>query len=683
MFSSPLTIALVGAAVIAVVLIILAVVIESNARKQKSQSSIFTAQSPTKKFHQFLHAGLEEFPLTRRFIHRIENRLIPLYPAYKGDKMADDYLKPINKIVLLSALASAAALFLIFGLNPTAYTLATAMFIAYVLVGTVSDNVIRKEEIAFLKNADTMLQSVIHYFYQQPSPKDALERAMHITEKKMRTNADELYQVLNSPNTDEAKRTYMAGSHHKYMKLFLQLSERVEEYGDTVTREDGSVYVASLMQIRSDMQDEKRYIQEKHHRFMALGLTAAIPVIAVPYIANWAISTLPSLGPFYVSRIGSLIKIFLLLVSVICYELVEMLMDASHGAGRNRSFLIWLSGKQPFAGVLRYITEKDYSKTIRINEKLKRTGERYNAKVLIMLKIVYAIVALIISFLVLQYGHKERRDYLMNDTSEIENISDTADGKQVAAMERLVPEYVKKYIESGEEIDRERLIDVLLYDEQGLRTEAVAAETADEIIGRVIAYRREKFDPLDILLVILCTVLGFGYPGFMLDVRGGIVDNKMQDEVIQFQSLINMQSRVHGITSMTILESMEEFSYIFKPAIQQCINEFNIDDIAALQRLYNTETYPGFRKIVDNFLMVDEVGLELAFAEVGAEIVNFKEDRKLERQMMLDDEVTLGTILAVIPGGLILFGYLLIPFMYKAMTQFNTYMGNLNAYATQ
>ena len=81
--------------------------------------------------------------------------------------------------------------------------------------------------------------------------------------------------------------------------------------------------------------------------------------------------------------------------------------------------------------------------------------------------------------------------------------------------------------------------------------------------------------------------------------------------------------------------------------------------------------------------MVDEVGLELAFAEVGAEIVNFKEDRKLERQMMLDDEVTLGTILAVIPGGLILFGYLLIPFMYKAMTQFNTYMGNLNAYATQ
>ena len=683
MFSSPLTIALVGAAVIAVVLIILAVVIETNARKQKSQSSIFKAQSPTKKFHQFLHAGLEEFPLTRRFIHRIENRLIPLYPAYKGDKMADDYLKPINRIVLLSALASAAALFLIFGLNPTAYTLATAIFIAYVLVGTVSDNVIRKEEIAFLKNADTMLQSVIHYFYQQPSPKDALERAMHITEKKMRTNADELYQVLNSPNTDEAKRTYMAGSHHKYMKLFLQLSERVEEYGDTVTREDGSVYVASLMQIRSDMQDEKRYIQEKHHRFMALGLTAAIPVIAVPYIANWAISTLPSLGPFYVSRIGSLIKIFLLLVSVICYELVEMLMDASHGAGRNRPFLIWLSGKQPFAGVLRYITEKDYSKTIRINEKLKRTGERYNAKVLIMLKIVYAIVALIISFLVLQYGHKERRDYLMNDTSEIENISDTADGKQVSAMERLVPEYVKKYIESGEEIDRERLIDVLLYDEQGLRTEAVAAETADEIIGRVIAYRREKFDPLDILLVILCAVLGFGYPGFMLDVRGGIVDNKMQDEVIQFQSLINMQSRVHGITSMTILESMEEFSYIFKPAIQQCINEFNIDDIAALQRLYNTETYPGFRKIVDNFLMVDEVGLELAFAEVGAEIVNFKEDRKLERQMMLDDEVTLGTILAVIPGGLILFGYLLIPFMYKAMTQFNTYMGNLNAYATQ
>ncbi len=682
MLSSPLTIVLIGAAVIAVVLILLAVVIESNARK-KNAGSLFKAQSPTKKFHQFLHAGLEEFPLTRRFINRIENRLVPLYPAYKGEKMADDYLKPVNKIVLLSALASAASLFFIFGLNASAYTLATALFIAYVLVGTISDNVIRKEEIAFLKNADTMLQSVIHYFYQQPSPKDALERAMHITEKKMRTNGDELYQVLNSPNTDEAKRTYMAGSHHKFLKLFLELSERVEEYGDTVTKEDGSVYVSSLMQIRSDMQDEKRYIQEKHHRFMALGLTAAIPVIAVPYIANWAMDTLPSLGPFYVSRIGSLIKIFLLLVSVVCYEMVEMLMDASHGAGRNRPFLVWLSGKRPFSTILRYVTEKDYSKTIRTNEKLKRTGEKYNTKVLILRKISFGVLALILSFMVIQYGHKDRREYLMNDTSEVENLSDTADGKQISAMEKLIPEYVKKFIESGEEIDREQLEYDLLYVEQGLRTEAVAHETATEIIERVDAYRNEVFDPLDIFLVIICTVLGFAYPGFMLDVRGSIVNNKMQEEVIQFQSLINMQSRVPGITSMTILESMEEFSYIFKPAIQQCINEFNIDDTAALQRLYNTETYPGFRKIVDNFLMVDEVGLELAFAEVGAEIINFKEDRKLERQMMLDDEVTLGTILAVIPGGLILFGYLLIPFMYKAMTQFNTYMGNLNAYATQ
>ncbi len=649
-------------------------------QKKQNYSVVEVKQDPIRVITSHIHTVFEEFPPTRRFMQRIESRLIPLYPAYKAEHLQADYLKPINNIVLFSGIASLVAVLLIFGLNPSAYTLATAIFVSYVLINTISDNIVRKQEIEFLKSADEMLAAVIHYFYQQPSPKDALGQAMHITEKKMRTNGDELWQVLNSPNLNEAKRAYIAASHHKYLKLFLELSERVEEYGDTVDENDGSMYVSSLMQIRSDIQDEKRYIQDKHHRFMALGFTAAAPIIAVPYIANWAIDTLPGLGPFYVSRIGSLIKAVLFVLSFTCYELIEMLKDATHGAGRRHPVLLWISNKKPISGILKFLTERDYQKTIVTNEKLKRTGERYNAKVLVMRKIVCAVGALIVAFVVLSYGHLNRREYLLKDISEVDSISDTADGKQIAAMERIIPEYVQRFVRSGEEIRLEKLENNLLYEEQGLRTAAVAHDTAVEIITRVDKYKSEEFDIPDIFLVIVCVVIGFLYPGFIVDVRGGIVENKMQDEVIQFQSLINMQSRVPGITSMTILESMEEFSYIFKPAIQQCINEFNIDDISALQRLYNTETYPGFRKIVDNFLMVDEVGLEHAFAEVGAEIVNFKEDRKLERQIMLDDEVTLGTILAVIPGAVILFGYLLIPFMAKAMSLFNDYMGNLNAY---
>jgi hypothetical protein len=76
--------------------------------------------------------------------------------------------------------------------------------------------------------------------------------------------------------------------------------------------------------------------------------------------------------------------------------------------------------------------------------------------------------------------------------------------------------------------------------------------------------------------------------------------------------------------------------------------------------------------------MADELGLEDAFEEITAEIENFTENRKLERKINLDNEGLLGAMISVLPGGAILFGYLLCPFMIRSMQIFNEYQAGIS-----
>ncbi len=174
--------------------------------------------------------------------------------------------------------------------------------------------------------------------------------------------------------------------------------------------------------------------------------------------------------------------------------------------------------------------------------------------------------------------------------------------------------------------------------------------------------------------------LAFVFPDVKRIFRTALLDGQKQDEVMRFQSLINMQKRVPGITPVEILESMEALSDIFRSSLQQCINNYSVNDGLALTELFEAEDYPEFRKLTDCFLAVDEAGVENAFEEVTAQITSFRENRELDRTILMDNNVMLASLLAVIPGGLVLFGYLLIPFMARAMIMFNDYQDALRGY---
>lgn len=621
-----------------------------------------------------LYDFFEEIPVIGRIFRAYFRRFEMLF---YGDKTEISYLtvRLIGKILLIVVISFC----LLFGLNPSLYTFLTALLIIYILSAEITAKDTARLNIRFLKALDEFISNIKHYYYQDGAIREAVCDAINASVTTIKGHGTQLYDCICAEDRDQAITVYMNAGYHKYLKLLLSLCVLVEENGD-ICDEDGSVFLNSLMKLRSDVLEDIRYIEDRRHRFAGLSLTAGLPVIAVPYIAIWGADTIPSLYTFYFGYTGMLLKLLLLCITFICYNAVFRLREGDE-ADRRKHFLAEKTASLfPFCKILDLYIERNYTRSERMADKLKRLCDKYSVKTLYMIKLLWFFTGMLALLIICAAGHYENRIILCEDVSDVSNLSTFADGRQISAMERVIPQYVGFYTEN-EIYPDEAVLEVQLLSEQGIRTDEIAAATAKEIMRRVNLYNSEKMNLFDLLLSLLFGFCCFFYPSLVISFRLLLTENRMQDEVMQFQSLIHMLKKVPGISSMDILEKMEIFAEIFKPAIRQCINEFSISDIEAFERLYSNEQYAGFRKIVDCFMMVDEMGIEDAFEEISSEIVNFKENRKLERKILLDNEGMLGSLIAILPGGLIVFGYLLCPFMIRSVQIFNSYQSELTQLA--
>ncbi|MBO4559613.1 MAG: hypothetical protein J5712_05975 [Lachnospiraceae bacterium] len=542
------------------------------------------------------------------------------------------------------------------------YIAVLGVFLIYVFCNEIRYSGSVSREAGFLADFDEFLSHVRHFYYYTNSAEDAIFYSIPKCSKRIRPVLEELLGCLESEDRVRMLSD-IAGGRHKYVRLFTSLVMTVSENGD-LFEGSSSVFLDSVMQLRCDVQGEKRYLEGRKHRFTGLGLTAALPSVAVPAVAAWGSDTIPSLKGFYYGRGGGIMLCLILIMTMLCYTAITYLREGHKPTGT------------PFSGLIAQMAAgKGF--TAKVIDRLKGWKKSLEADVLLR-KTVLAAAAVIIMVPVLAAGHAGTRRLLADDVSDVENVSDTADGNQLKAMKIAIPAFMHEYIGKG--IPDEAELAEKLLNEPGFRSKKAAADTSAEIVSRLNRYRKEKFGFSDILIAAAAAGLAFIFPDVGRIFKNALLDGQKQDEVMRFQSLINMQKRVPGITPVEILESMEAFSDIFRNSLQQCINNFSVNDELALTELFEAEDYPEFRKLTDCFLAVDEAGVENAFEEVTAQITSFRESRELDRTILMDNNVLLASLLAVIPGGLVLFGYLLIPFMARAMTMFNDYQDALRGY---
>ena len=104
---------------------------------------------------------------------------------------------------------------------------------------------------------------------------------------------------------------------------------------------------------------------------------------------------------------------------------------------------------------------------------------------------------------------------------------------------------------------------------------------------------------------------------------------EMEDEVMQFQTIIVMLMKIERVNVEIILEWLERYANIFKEPITRCVNNYESGAWEALEELKNDVTFPLFTRIIENLQSaVEKIPIREAFDELDTERDYYQEIRK-------------------------------------------------------
>ncbi len=159
------------------------------------------------------------------------------------------------------------------------------------------------------------------------------------------------------------------------------------------------------------------------------------------------------------------------------------------------------------------------------------------------------------------------------------------------------------------------------------------------------------------VLVLLC----FAIPDILLMVRAMLNRMKMDEEVMQYQTIISMLANIEFISIYDILEELEHFAIIFKRNISNCLNDYTSGEEGAIEELGRSGN-ALLKRLSERLVMCDRIGVKDAMDELAADRDYYFKTRERKTAENVKKRAVMGQFLAFIPLIAAVALYLIIPF---------------------
>lgn len=654
-------------------LLVMGVILNEREKKKAAEQSIFSHKKNNNSSLIKLYDKLYDSKITRRYIRRIAKRYEIFYPESKKE-VAVHTMRLTLKLIICSMIS----VIIIFGFSPSLFTALSSSFIVYVIHIEFITGTLKNAEINLLTQLEQFCSDIKHYYFSCKNIETSVWEAMDHTKSEMRLHANKLFDVLKSDDIENAVRHYNETSAHKYLKMLLLTCVNVMEYGDTKSKGE-SVLGLNLLTLKEQMHDDLNKIKREKFVFSGLSFITALPVLLMPFIKNWALTTLPGMETIYVGKYDVFLKAFGLIISFVLFNILIDLEDSKDLNFSEYKYLHRLVQLPVLNKHLNNYIDKNFGKFKKLEETLRRMGENQTLQTLLLNRILYAVFSLVLSLTIIITTHSLTKYNLVNTTNNIESLVSVTTDEQLDLMNNLVIKYVNEYkkdVSITEESVKEKLLK-----EVPIKHNVIISPIAREVYKRVLNYQNEYLKWQEVIVCFMLSFLAFWYPIFKISYRQSIIMDRMNEEIQNFHLVISMQINCAGVNAVTLLEAIEIHSSIFKNSLQKCINNFNYNDYDALEQLKRDEPYEPMRHLVDCFMMIDSTDVKTAFDEITVDIQNFKLDRKLEYEMVLSKRLQRASLVALTPGIYVLMVYLLGPMVIVSMNQLDSMNSEINNFA--
>lgn len=243
--------------------------------------------------------------------------------------------------------------------------------------------------------------------------------------------------------------------------------------------------------------------------------------------------------------------------------------------------------------------------------------------------------------------------------------------------------FIEKYL-NDLTLTPEKLEEYLAEDElyEGETVENIQTDAA-RIIGKMEDIRAAYLHWYEILAACLIMIIGYRGPNFLLTFQLKMRKLEMENEVMQFQTIILMLMKIERVNVEMILEWLERYSNIFRDPISKCVNNYESGPWEALEELKNELAFPQMIRIVESLqAAVEQIPIREAFDELDTERAYYQEKRKESNEILISRKSMIGKVLGFAPMVVLFVGYLILPLCVIGMTSMSSAFTQMSSMQT-
>lgn len=641
-------------------------------RIQKLQEGTKSSQFSAEILYQKLYIIYSKIPFIKRYILKIRRRLeiINIQDEYATRKDASKILTKSLAILLPIVILT-----IIVSKNNILLMIILLLFELF-MIDTLIDSSIDKKDDKLLLEQIEFFSEIRHAYHEFNMVEEAIYQVSQDDEKDISRQGEKIYEILISDDPETELEKYYDVAPNNFLREFAGLSYLTKEFGDR--KVDGSsLYLKNLDNITQEMQIEILKRDKLSYVFKSLSFISIAPVLLLEPLKNWAISNFSFVKDWYMGKPGMIVQILILLITVVSYILVRKLRDnGSVNMNTKNTENPWqqkiYNNKVLKKFIDLFIPKKNTKEYRKVNNLLRDSASPSKMEWIYVNRICLTISVFFVSLFIFTQLHRIAVDYVYtNPTTDYNLISglnakDQKKAMQVTEQDNEFLDIFKGKLNTTTE-DIERVLQKSKYYKDAKETDI--KKDAERIYDKLKIVNSEYMQWFEFLLAIVFAIIGYMAPIWILMFQVKMRQLEMEDEVMQFQTIILMLMRIERINVEIILEWLERYSNIFKSSITRCVNNYEAGAWEALEEMKNDISYFPLIRIVESLqAAVEKIPIKDAFDELDSEREYYREKRKESNERLVSRKAMIGRVIGFAPMVCLFVGYLIIPLVFIGLT---------------
>lgn len=617
---------------------------------------------------QKLYVFYTKIPFINRYLAKLRRRLeiINVENEYLTRKQASEYLSralliviPLTFIIIALTRNNTLLMFIL---------LIFEVFITEIIIESSVDKLDNK----ILKQQIDFFAEIRHAYHETNMVEEAIYQVAQDDEKEISLQAQKIYEILISDDPETELEKYYDTAPNSYLKEFAGISYLTKEFGDRVV-DGGSLYLKNVNNITEEMQIEILKRDKLNYVFQSLSIIAILPVLFIDAIKNWAISQFSFTSSFYNGKWGFVVQTLLLIITAACFVLVRKVKDnGSVQSITNQNPWQKKAYDKPFIKkfVNLFVPKKGTKEYRKIVKLLKDSASKQKMEWLFINRLVMCVAVFLVSLFTLEKIHHVAIELVYTDTSSYSNIVGLSAADEAKAQAELKSDNVFLDQYRGKKVTKEQLRVAISYSTAYRdATDEEIAKATDRIYTKLQTINNEYLGWIELILAIAFAYIGYMVPIWLLYFQAKMRQLEMEDEVMQFQTIILMLMKIERVNVEIILEWLERYADIFKEPITRCVNNYEAGAWEALEQLKNDTTFPLFIRIVESLqAAVEKIPIIQAFDELDTERDYYQEKRKQSNERLISRKALIGKVIGFAPMVCLFVGYLVVPLVAIGLT---------------